>query len=51
MYLPDRIDDACVLVTVKTYPKPSGKYGELVCTAGLLDGEKWIRVYPVSLLT
>lgn len=48
MYLPDAIDGARVLVTVKTYPQPSGKYGELVCTAGLLDGEKWIRVYPVS---
>jgi hypothetical protein len=35
------------LVTVKTYPKPSSKYDELVCTAGLLEGDKWIRIYPV----
>ncbi len=47
MYLPETIDNARVLVTVKTYPRPSGKYGELVCTAGLLNGEKWIRIYPV----
>jgi hypothetical protein len=49
VYLPDEIEDARVLVTVKTYPQPSGKYGELVCTAGLLDGEKWVRIYPVPL--
>ena len=48
MYLPDEIPDARVLVTVKTYPLPSSKYAELVCTAGLLEGEKWIRIYPVS---
>ena len=41
------IEKAKVLVTVKAYPKPSGKYEELVCTAGLLDGEKWVRIYPV----
>lgn len=47
MYLPFEIPNAKVLITVKTYPLPSRKYGELVCTAGLLDGEKWIRIYPV----
>jgi hypothetical protein len=41
------INNARVLITVKAYPKPSGKYEELVCTAGLLNGEKWIRIYPV----
>ena len=40
---------ARVLVTVKTYPLPSGKYGELVCTAGLLNGQKWVRIYPIPL--
>jgi hypothetical protein len=35
------------LITVKTYPQPSRSYTELVCTAGLLDGEKWIRMYPI----
>lgn len=48
MYLPHSIDQANVLITVKAYPKPSSKYEELVCTAGFLDGEKWIRIYPVS---
>lgn len=41
------IPRAKVFITVKTYPQPSGRYGELVCTAGLLNGEQWIRVYPV----
>jgi hypothetical protein len=39
--------NAKVFITVKAYPKPSGSYEELVCTAGLLHGEKWIRIYPV----
>lgn len=47
MYLPYEIPDARVLITVKTYPLPSSKYDELVCTAGLLDDGKWIRIYPV----
>jgi len=47
MYLPVNIPQASVLITVKAYPKPSGKYEELVCTAGLLDGSKWVRIYPV----
>ena len=38
---------AKVLITVKTYPLPSRKYDELVCTAGLLEGKHWIRIYPV----
>ena len=41
------IPRAKVFIVVKTYPQPSGKYGELVCTAGLLNGEQWIRIYPV----
>ena len=49
MYLPEQLVRARVLVTVKTYPLPSGKYGELVCTAGLLDGNQWIRIYPIPL--
>lgn len=48
MYLPQSIPNANVLITVKTYPLPSSKYRELVCTAGLLDGNKWIRIYPVA---
>jgi hypothetical protein len=42
MYLPPEIYKARVLITVKTYPLPSGKYDELVCTAVLLDGLKWV---------
>lgn len=47
MYLPLELPKARVLIAVKTYPLPSKSYDELVCTAGLLDGEKWIRIYPI----
>ena len=47
MYLPNEIHDAKVLITVKTYPLPSNKYEELVCTAGVLENGKWIRIYPI----
>lgn len=36
-----------VLITVKTYPTLSRKYGETVCTAGLRPDGSWIRIYPV----
>lgn len=36
-----------VLIAVKTYPTISGKYDELVCTAGFLEDGSWIRIYPV----
>ena len=48
MYLLDRIQNARVLIAVKTYPVPSAKYDELVCNAGFLENGKWIRVYPVK---
>jgi hypothetical protein len=37
-----------VLITVKTYPAISGKYDELVCTAGFLEDGTWIRIYPIQ---
>jgi hypothetical protein len=46
-FLPDELPKARVLITVKTYPLPSRSYTELVCTAGLLNGDKWIRMYPI----
>ncbi len=36
-----------VLITVKTYPAISGKYDELVCTAGFREDGTWIRIYPI----
>lgn len=36
-----------VLITVKTYPAISTKYGETVCTAGIKEDGKWIRIYPL----
>jgi hypothetical protein len=35
-----------VFITVKTYPTLSGKYGELVCTAGVREDGSWVRIYP-----
>ncbi|MCK4761631.1 MAG: hypothetical protein KAW12_05480 [Candidatus Aminicenantes bacterium] len=36
-----------VLITVKTYPTISEKYGELVCTAGIREDGSWVRIYPI----
>ena len=36
-----------ILVTVKTYPTLSQKYGETVCTAGVREDGSWVRLYPV----
>ena len=36
-----------ILVTVKTYPTLSKRYGETVCTAGVREDGTWIRLYPV----
>lgn len=46
MSLPDYIPNAKVFMTIKTYPNLSKKYGELVCTAGICNGEL-IRIYPI----
>lgn len=37
-----------VLITVMTYPHPSAGYQELVCTAGVTEEGKWVRLYPVD---
>lgn len=43
----NNVDTEKVLMVVKTYPTPSKKYGELVCTAGVrLRDNAWIRIYP-----
>lgn len=47
MYLPAELPNAKVLITVKTYPRPTSTYNEIVCTAGFLDNGKWIRIYPI----
>ncbi len=36
-----------ILITVKTYPTLSRKYGETVCTAGVREDGSWLRMYPV----
>ena len=37
-----------VLITVKTYPIPSSKYDELVCTAGVTEEGEFVRLYPIN---
>jgi hypothetical protein len=37
-----------VLITVKTYPIPSSKYDELVCTAGVQEDGTFVRLYPIN---
>ena len=37
-----------VLITVKTFPIPSAKYDELVCTAGVNECGEFLRLYPVN---
>lgn len=46
--LPHEMPNTKVLITVKTYPLPSSDHGEVVCTAGLLENGKWVRMYPIS---
>lgn len=37
-----------VLITVMTYPVPSRKYREVVCTAGITEDYEWVRLYPID---
>lgn len=36
-----------ILIVAKTAPNPSDKYRETVCTAGITQKGKWIRLYPI----
>lgn len=35
-------------MTVMTYPHPSTKYTEVICTAGVTEAGQWIRLYPID---
>ena len=37
-----------VLITVMTYPHPSQRHQELVCTAGITEAGEWVRLYPID---
>lgn len=37
-----------VLITVMTYPHPSKKHQETVCTAGVTKSGEWVRLYPID---
>jgi hypothetical protein len=43
------LETKTILITVKSYPNPSKKYGETVCCAGIdIESNQWIRLYPVT---
>lgn len=44
----DKKEKLKVLITVKTYPIPSPKYDELVCTAGVTETGDFVRLYPIN---
>ena len=37
-----------VLIAVMTYPHPSARYQETVCTAGITESREWVRLYPID---
>jgi hypothetical protein len=37
-----------VLILVMTYPHPSKKYTEIICTAGITEDMEWVRLYPID---
>ena len=37
-----------VLITVMTYPHPSAKYQEVICTTGVTETGEWVRLYPID---
>lgn len=43
------IEHLRVLITVTTYPHPNLSHDEVVCTAGVTDEGKWIRLFPINL--
>ena len=47
MYPPKELPNAKILIAVKTYPRPTPSYEEIVCTAGLLESGQWVRIYPI----
>jgi len=44
----DEFERTRVLITVMTYPHPSVKHDELICTAGVTDNSEWVRLYPID---
>ena len=36
-----------ILITVRTYPVPETKGVEVSCTAGITEGQQWIRIFPI----
>lgn len=43
-----KYEESSVFITVMTYPRPSQKYVEVICTAGITEEGQWIRLYPID---
>ncbi|MBI5251995.1 MAG: hypothetical protein HY912_21080 [Desulfomonile tiedjei] len=41
-------EECHVFITVMTYPRPSQKYVEVICTAGITEEGHWVRLYPID---
>lgn len=48
-YVPNAGEELECTVFVKAAPERSQKYGETVCTAGILDDGRLIRLYPIKI--
>lgn len=44
----ERFAKTRVLIAVMTYPHPSQRHQELVCTAGITAAGEWVRLYPID---
>jgi hypothetical protein len=44
----DAYEEFNVFITVMTYPHPSQKHVEVVCTAGVTEEGQWVRLYPID---
>lgn len=41
-------EESNIFITVMTYPRPSQKYVEVICTAGVTRDGQWVRLYPID---
>lgn len=42
------VEEVDLMLMVKTYPQPSKKYQNLVCSAGITEDGRWLRLYPIK---
>ena len=44
----DKHEETKIFITVMTYPRPSQRYVEVICTAGITEDGQWVRLYPID---